>query len=296
MSTVVTDDFPNARLQQLVVVPATTRLGRFLEGAATPWVGLKVLRLRPRLWAYAVVPVLLNLVITVVALAAMVVMAVAAIAVLNWWLGDWSGYWFFAKIAVLILGGAAMAIVCIAAAVITWRVLSGVLCGYFYGRLAARVEVEFGMNPDHMRSITLTHELLDTANDLMWLLISLALALLVSLIPFIGPPIALAYSLYFQFLTCGRDQLSYPLALRGLRRSERLAFSREHPTHVLGLGAVVLLLEFIPVVGALLMVTAAAGAVVLHRRLLEAASDNTESIDGSRESIASAPAPLGEER
>ena len=82
-----------------------------------------------------------------------------------------------------------------------------------------------------------------------------------------GPPVALVYSLYFQILTCGRDQLSHPLSLRGNNRAERLEFSRQHTAHTMGLGTVVLALEFIPIVGAIFMVTAAAGAVVLHRRL-----------------------------
>lgn len=263
----MTEDRTTDPLARLVVPPAASRLWKFLEGASTPWLGLRVMRHRPYLWKYAVVPILLNIAIMFAAIFAMVTMTSAAVALLYWLLGDWHGNWWYAALALQILAAIVTAIVCIATAVLTWRLLSGVLCGYFYGRLAMRVETEFGMSRDEMREISLSYELRDTAIGLFWLLISLVLALLVSLIPFIGPPIGFVYSTYFQMLACGRDQLAYPLVLRAMRRPERLAYSRKHLAHTLGLGSVVLVMQFVPILGAVLMVTAAAGAVVLHRRL-----------------------------
>ncbi len=257
------------RLNRLVIAPATSRVGKFFEGALVPWLGLRVLWLRPRLWYYAVVPVLLNIAIMVVALLTMFALGTGFFALLIWLLEDWQGSWFYAKLGVLTFALVATFILCVGVAVIMWRLLSTLFCGYFYAQIAKSVEIDLGMKPQEMGEISMWRELGDALKDMGWLLVSLALAILVSLIPVVGAPVALAYSFYFQILTCGRDQLSYPLSLRGKHRQQRAAFCREHFTHTLGLGSVVLAMEFIPIVGALFMVTAAAGAVVLHRRLLQ---------------------------
>jgi uncharacterized protein involved in cysteine biosynthesis len=263
----VTDASPRDPFARLVVPPAASRLGRFAEGASAPWLGLCVMWHRPALWKYAVVPILINIAIMIAAIFAMLTMASASIALLYWLLGDWQGNWWYAALALQILAAIVTMIVCIATAVITWRLFSGILCGFFCARLAARVEVEMGTPRDELRELTLRYELRDTAINLFWLVISLILALLVSLVPFMGPPIGFAYSTYCQILACGRDTLAYPLQLRAIRRAERLVFSRRHVAHTLGLGTIVFVMQFVPILGAVLLVTAAAGAVVLHRRL-----------------------------
>ena len=234
---------------------------------------------RPRLWKYAIVPVLVNIAIMVVAVMAMIALGGGFLGALYWLLGDWEGNWFYAKIGVMILAVLATTIFCITLAVIVWRLLSTLFCGYFYALIAKSVEMELGLTSDQMHDISMWRELRDAFTDMWWLLISLALSLLFSLIPFIGAPVALAYSLYFQILTCGRDQFSHSLSLRGKHRAERAAFCRQYLPHTLGLGTVVLAMEFIPVVGALFMVTAAAGSVILYRRLVDAESTN-ESQEG----------------
>ena len=60
----MSDEPTTSKLQQLVVAPASSRLGQFFEGILVPWQGLKVLAGRPRLWGYAIVPVLINIAIT----------------------------------------------------------------------------------------------------------------------------------------------------------------------------------------------------------------------------------------
>ena len=272
-----------SRLHKLVIDPASSQAGKFLEGIFVPWLGLRVLIVRPRLWGYAIVPVLINLAIMAAAIFAMFTIGSALLALLWWSLGgEWNeGWWLVAKIAIVILGGISTIMVCIAAAVIMWRLLSAMFCGYFYGRIATAVELELGLPAEEMQPISIWREMRDAFTDMGWLMTSLAVALVVSLIPFIGAPIALAYSLYFQILTCGRDQFSYPLSLRGKHRAERVAFCQQHFTHTMGVGTVVLAMEFIPIVGALFMVTAAAGAVILHRRLADSQSqpnDKTEKL------------------
>lgn len=259
-----------SHLHKMVVIPSRSRVGQFFEGILVPWLGLKVLIARPQLWGYAIIPVLLNIAIMLATLFAIFAIGSGILTGL-WFLlgGEWnSGWWLLAKIAILIVGLLSTIMICIAAAVIMWRFFSAMFCGYFYGKIAMAVERELGLSEDDMRAISMVHEIRDAAIDMGWLLISLAIALLVSLIPFIGAPVALAYSLYFQILTCGRDQFSFPLSLRGKGRAERIEFCREHLPHTMGVGTVVLVMEFIPIIGAIFMVTAAAGTVVLHRRLL----------------------------
>src|SRR4029079_4257994 len=50
-------------------------------------------------------------------------------------------------------------------------------------------------------------------------------------------------------------------------RSEKVAFARSHRGQTLGLGAVVLLFNFVPVVGPILMTAAVAGSVLLYHDL-----------------------------
>ena len=265
----MSDETTKSNLHELVVPPAGSRLGQFFEGLLVPWVGLKVLAGRPSLWGYAIIPVLINIAIVIVALLSMFAIGSALLTGLILALGEgwWEGWWLIATIAIVIVGLLAIIMICIAAAFIIWRLVSAIFCGYFYGKIAAAVEQELGLNPSEMRDISMWREMKDALIDLAWLLISLALALVISLIPFIGAPVALVYSLYFQILTCGRDQFSFPLSLRGKHRAERVEFCREHLAHTMGVGTVVLLMAFIPIVGALFLVTAAAGSVILHRRL-----------------------------
>jgi hypothetical protein len=192
-----------AALHQLIAAPAPTRSGQYLAGLSVPWLGLRVLLHRPGLWKYAIMPIVLNLLITAIAILAMLVMAAGIVALLNWLTSGWQGTWFYVAIVLQVLGAAAMVMLCIAAAAIVWRLLSGILCGYFYSRLAARVERELGVGEDELCDVTLWAEIRDALADLGWLLLSLLLALLVALIPLIGPPLALAYSRTFRCSPAG---------------------------------------------------------------------------------------------
>lgn len=225
------------------------------------------MRRRPYLWSYAVMPLLLNVLITAAILALLLLVAAGFVYWMHPWFTGWSGAWSYLSVAVEILAVVALAVVCLAVAVVTWRILTGVLCGTFYGKLAAAVERELGMPADELQEISFSHEMIDTVIDFAWLLIVLVVSLLLTLVPLVGAPVALVYTLWSQCFICGRDQLSYPLSLRGRRRHERAEFARTHRPHTMGLGAVVMLLGFIPIFGAIVLTTAVSGAVILHRRL-----------------------------
>jgi CysZ protein len=158
-------------------------------------------------------------------------------------------------------------VVALALALGAYVVLNGILCGHYHGRLAERLERELGLAPEAIRQISLRYQVTDAFGDLGFLTRVNAALLLLHLVPGVGTLAAAAGSLYFTALTLGSDYLDFPLALRGMRRAEKRAFIRGHRPHALGLGAAVLLLALVPVLGSFVLATAAAGAVLLHRRL-----------------------------
>ena len=83
----------------------------------------------------------------------------------------------------------------------------------------------------------------------------------------IGSLAAMGGSFYFNWLILGSDFINHPLDLRGMRRAEKRAFVKKHRFHTLGMGAAVTLLLLIPILGAVLLTTAVAGSVLLHRRV-----------------------------
>ena len=94
-----------------------------------------------------------------------------------------------------------------------------------------------------------------------------AVCLGVQLVPVVGTMAGLCGSYYFTCATLGFEYFDFPMALRGMRRREKLAFVRRHRACTLGLGTVVMAMAMLPILNALFLTTAVIGAVLLHRRL-----------------------------
>ena len=148
-----------------------------------------------------------------------------------------------------------------------WVMLNGILCGHYHGRLARQVELRLGMRPEDMKELSLRYQVGDTLRDFGALLVINGGFLLLNFVPVLGTVVGTAGALYFDSFIFGMDYLDFPLALRGLRRAEKRAFGRRHRAHTVGLGAAIFLFNLVPVVGSVVLSTAAAGAVLLHRRL-----------------------------
>jgi CysZ protein len=239
-----------------------SRRAAFVAGLTAPWHGLQHMCRHPALWRYAIVPVVLNVLIT----AAVLTTLVAAGVALTLWLhpkfsGSWLGWIgeFATAIALLLamVGGAAAA----------WMLLQGILCGYFYAKLAYQVELQLGMNPDEIKEVPFSYQVADAVRDFAALLAINIGFLFLHCIPVVGSIVGSCGALYFDCLIFGRDYLDYPLALRGKRRNDKWEFLRQHRMQGLGLGFAVLLLNFLPVLGAVVLTTAVTGAVLLHRTL-----------------------------
>jgi uncharacterized protein involved in cysteine biosynthesis len=257
---------PLARPADEAILVARLRRKRGLaalgQGLAAPFHGFRYMVGRPSLWPYGILPIVLNVLITVGVLAGLLFGLKAASGRLH---DSFSSSWFgpvleWASLIVLFC-------VAVGAAAATWFLLQGVLCDFFYLRLARRVEMDLGLPAEHLHEVPFLHDLADTLVSL-FLLVSVNLALLsLNCIPVIGWILAPVCSFYFTFWVFGLDYLRFPLVLRGLRRRERRAFCREHHGQTLGVGAVVFACNVLPIINAVLLTGAVVGAVLLHREL-----------------------------
>lgn len=237
------------------------------EGLQTPLEGFAYLNRNPGLWRFAIIPILVNLAITLSLLAALIYAAFAL------------DHWLDAHLPAGMIGSALkflaillLIVVALAISVGAWLLLGGVLCGYFYGLLAMRIELALGTPRHELEELSIYYQTVDVLRDFAALTAVNLGYLLLGFVPVVGPPVALVGSTYFNCFIFGVEYLDFPLALRGMRRREKWQFARAHRGHTLGLGAIVLLLNFIPVLGSVLLASAAVGSVLLYRRISPSAS------------------------
>jgi CysZ protein len=261
------DTAPNpasATADDTLLLPVTTNRTKpalIREGMTAPLAGWQVMRRHPALWRYAVIPVILNLLITLLILVALVALAVYFSVKLHpRFAPTWTDRLLEAGTILLLV------ILAVGAALATWVLLNGILCGYYFGKLAREAEIRLGMPADQIRDITFRHQVVDTCRDLA-AVIGINLGVLaLNIVPGLGTVIAVPVGAYFNALLLGRDFLDFPLGLRGLRRDARQAIVRQHRWETVGLGAAAFLFLLIPILGAVVSATAVVGAVVLNRR------------------------------
>jgi CysZ protein len=237
---------------------------RFRAGFVAPWEGFRHMNQNPSLWRYGLIPVALNLLVTLVLLAGLVAVAVYYFQYLvpRLPLGLWGAV---LKVAT----GLGLLVVALALAAMAWLLLGGLLSGHFYEKLARQVELQLGGAEGQLRDISFRYQMVDAVRDLAALAGINVGCLLLNCVPGVGSVLGATVAVYFDCLVFGRDYLDFPLALRGLRRAEKQEFFRLHRPETLGLGAAALLFNLVPVLGAILLTTATAGAVLLHRKLSE---------------------------
>ncbi len=254
---------PPANLAMEPHTPAARSIpAAFGEGLSAPWLGLRYMFRHPALWRYGLIPVLLNLLITTLLLVVLIGVAVLFFTKVHPWFGDRWGW-----IVVEILFTLALLVAVLGLALVAWLVLQGILCGHFYGKLAQQVELQLGMPPEQIKEVPFSYQVADTLRDVGFLAAMNFGCICVQIVPGIGSVVGVCGSYYFNCFTFGLDFLDHPLALRGMRRGEKRAFAKRHRAHTLGLGTAVLAITLLPVINAVLLTTAVAGAVLLHRRL-----------------------------
>jgi uncharacterized protein involved in cysteine biosynthesis len=234
----------------------------FADGLTSPWQGLRWMAARPRLWRYGWLPILANLLITGLIFLGLIAAGYDAFLRLSPDFGAGWGQVLIGMLLVLVLASAVLAGVFLA-----WVVLQGLLCDYFYGKLAERVERELGITPGEIRSLSLRQTTADTFHEFTYLAGASFVCLSLQCLPPIGTIVGWICGYYFLCLTLGMNYLNFPLSFRGWRRAEKREFARRHRAPTLGLGTAVALMTFIPLLNAILLTTAVVGAVLLYRKL-----------------------------
>ena len=248
---------------------ALTGMRGFITGFTTPWAGLMHMNRHPALWRDAILPMLLNLVLTTLFLVGLVVAAVHSFNAIYGWLDGLfpEGWWVILEVLAGIVLGLAVAVVVLGLAIAGWLVFQGILCGYFYSELARKVEIQLGLKPEQMREVPLRYQVVDALLDLGTLTLVAVGCLALNIIPVVGPVAAVVLGIYFDCFVFGMDYLDYPQALRARNRKVQRQFARRHRASTLGLGSSVMIITFIPIVNSVFLTTAAVGAVLLYRQL-----------------------------
>jgi CysZ protein len=234
----------------------------FRGGISAPVDGFAFLNNHPALWRYGVWPVLVNIVVTfVVWLSAfyvgwMVWDSYQTALPIAWWTGivKWTGL-ICIVLLTLALGFA------------TYLLMLGVICAWFFSKLAYHVELALGSKPEDLVEIPVFAQVIDTLRAICKLVVINVLVLFLHLIPVVGSIAAVVIGLYMDAYILGAEFLGYPLELRGQRWRDRQAFAKQWVGATVGLGIVVTGLMLIPIVGAVFQTTAVVGAVLLHRKL-----------------------------
>ncbi len=244
----------------------------FVQGVAAPFRGFGYMWRHKGLWRFGVWPAIVN---TLISLALLALVVLGLWRLHSWWEPPFVTGWVADVIEVIV--GIFLTIIALAVAVLLWAILHGTLCGHFYSKLAAEVERRLGLDESQINEVPMTKQLVDVLRDLGLMGLVFVGLFALQLIPILGALLGVPLVLYFQYLILGRDFLDHPLSLRGARWHQKRRFIARHRTNVLGLGFVVSLIAFIPIVSAVLLTTAVTGSVLLHRRL--AAEDEANGWD-----------------
>jgi len=231
----------------------------FLEGMKTPFDGWRFMLKHWQLWRFAWAAVIINFFTTILAL------ILAAWG--GWWLityihshPKFAGFWMTILEVFLIIG---IIVSVLTWAVIVYFVLGSALTGYFNSILAKHVELILGTPESELKDPPFKYQVIDGIHDAAVITATNLFCLAIGCVPFVGP----AISFYVTCFVFGYDYLDLPMALRGMRRKDKRAFARQHRAHTLGLGLTVFAFNFIPILGGVILASAAAGAVLLRRKL-----------------------------
>jgi CysZ protein len=247
---------------------ATSSLGSFGEGLAAPWHGWVLLYRNPRLWGCALVPTLVNVLISLVVCGLLIGGIVGIADFLHGWMaGQTTGWgWYFAlaaEIAIVLV----LSLVLIVLALIAWKILTVIFCGYFFSRLAEEVERLLGVGSGELRPVGAAAEAAGLLLSLTMLIVGSTLILALAFIPVVGGVLAFIVGTIFTCWIMGLDYLGFPLSLRGIPRWRQYPVGLAQFSRTCGLGLFVSVCEFIPIFGALPLTTAVIGSVLMHRKL-----------------------------
>jgi uncharacterized protein involved in cysteine biosynthesis len=236
----------------------------FQEGLATPFRGFAHLRRHPHLWPFVIPAALVNVLITGAALLVLVLVAVALVAWVHPMFGD--GVWAIVLEVIVI---AAVVLVVLGLTLVCWLLMQNIIAGHLLSKLAERVERDLGIDEGAIASVPFRRQVIDGALDTGLLLSINGAGFLIQLVPGIGTVVGVPLVFIGDAWVLGSDFLAHPLNLRGRTFAERQRFLRRHGRVTVGIGAVVVPLGLIPIVGGLVTACTVIGAVLLYRELEE---------------------------
>ncbi len=232
---------------------------QFFVGLNTPIRGWQFMLRHWKLWAYAWQPVIVSALIAIIVGTLAVWGGMSAVSSLQpagdavWW-----------ERALAIAAQIGVVIVAVATALTLYIVLQGAFCAVFFSILARQTEMLLGTDPASLKDPTLSAQVIDALRAGLKLMIANLLLLLLNLLPLIGSIVAMTLGAYVDAYVLGAEFIGYPLELRGVRWLHRQQYAKQHLGATLGVGAVVSLFLFVPVLGAVLQATAVVGSVLLY--------------------------------
>lgn len=266
-----------------------TWFGRFVEGMRTPLHGLNYMNRHPTLWRHGVMPVIVNLLVTTLALFFLIILAIGTIILLHPYYGT-GWWWVVLEVVVAIVVIALAGLIALG----VYILFQGIFCGHYYAKLVEQLERDLGLDESEIREVTFRFQVIDACRDLSMLIGVQVGLLLFHLIPVLGSVIALVGGAYWACWVLGKDFMDHPLNLRGWSWAEKRKFNVKHRPLTIGLGCVVIVISLIPIVNAILLTTAATGSVLLHRRLTrddDSAATLTQPTPASPDPTAEVPVP-----
>ncbi len=236
--------------------------GGYVRGVAASFEGLSFLCSRPTLWRFAIWPILINIVVSLVSL------------FLAYQIGSyfWQSYsdslpivWWATIVKWCLF--LVVLLVALTIAFVAYLLLQSVFCAWFFSQLARHVDLFLGTRPDELTDPPIVAQISDALRASVKLIIVTILVLLLNVVPVVGSIAALVIGLYVDAFILGSEFFGYPLELRGVRWRDRQRIAKAHLGTTLGLGTVVSLLFLIPILGPAIQATSVVGAVLLFRRI-----------------------------
>lgn len=237
----------------------------YLRGLLAPHAGFVYLRQHPHLWRYGLMPIVLNTLIALLLLPLGIGLAVYLTNSTGEYLTEHVGR--YGRIAVDV----GYFLAAFGISLTSWIVLQGVLCSFFYERLARAVELQLGIATEELRDVPWVTLVLDALRHASWLVVLNVCLFVLNCVPVLGTVLGFPFGYYINGMIFGEECFSYPLGLRGLERQRQRIFTKQHRFVTLGLGTSVLIFSLIPLFGSIPVTTSVIGAVLLHRRLTEQA-------------------------
>ena len=263
-SEIIPRQIPSAWLAR---APATNAADRFWEGISAPWHGWRFLREHPRLWSLAALPTLLNLLISLLVAAAVIGGGYWLIAALHdSFAGQFTGWGWYAALAGEVLLFLVVAPLVLIMAIVLWKILTTIFCGFLFSHLALEVERLIGIDERELKPVSFLADAAGLLFSLLVLIIGSTVLIVLVFIPVVGGILSFIVGTLFTCWIMGLDYLGYPLSLRGLPRWSQYPFGLRNSARAIGLGLFVSTCELIPILGAIPLTSAVVGAVLLQRK------------------------------